>query len=127
MRETFLDPVTGEGWLEGQTYTRVKLADTLETLAEAGDEGADMFYNGTIGDMLVSDLQNVGGIITREDMARYQPVWQTPISVQLGDNMTLVTVPPPGSGAVLAAILNIMQVIIQWSCNYPLLNAVLLD
>ena len=28
----------------------------------------------------------------------------------LASNLTLVTVPPPGSGAVLAAILNIMQV-----------------
>ena len=28
----------------------------------------------------------------------------------LASNLTLLTVPPPGSGAVLAAILNIMQV-----------------
>ena len=110
-RRTFIDPDTGVGWREGQLYTRTDLADTLEMLAEVGDEGDQLFYNGTIGQMLVEDLQDLGGIITLEDMSSYQVEWQEPVSVLLNSTkMTLLSVPPPGSGSVLAAILNIMQV-----------------
>ena len=80
-------------------------------LAEAGDEGDQLFYNGTIGQMLVDDLRDLGGVITMEDMSSYRVEWQEPIRVLLNSTkMTLLSVPPPGSGAVLAAILNIMQV-----------------
>jgi len=109
-RRTFIDPDTGEGWREGQVYTRRDLADTLQMLAEAGDEGDKLFYNGTIGQMLVDDLRDLGGVITMEDMSSYRVEWQEPIRVLLNSTkMTLLSVPPPGSGAVLAAILNIMQ------------------
>ena len=92
-------------------YTRRDLADTLQMLAEAGDEGDKLFYNGSIGQMLVDDLRDLGGVITMEDMSSYRVEWQEPIRVLLNSTkMTLLSVPPPGSGAVLAAILNIMQV-----------------
>ena len=109
MRKVFLDPSTGEGWKEGDHYTRVKLADTLEMLAEAGDDGDDVFYNGTIAEMLIYDLQERGGILTLEDLASYHPQLQPPLNISLASNLTLLTQPPPGSGAVLAAILNIMS------------------
>lgn len=41
MREIFLDPATGEPWLEGEVYTRPDLADTLDILATAGDRGEE--------------------------------------------------------------------------------------
>ena len=76
----------------------------------------------------VGDLADLGGRITEEDLRGYRVQWQQPLKVTpiitpwipytwyrvqvdlLASNLTLVTVPPPGSGAVLAAILNIMQV-----------------
>ena len=70
MREVFLDPETGEPWLEGDVYTRPQLADTLQRLAEAGDRGEENlgFYTGEVGERLVEDLRELGGIITMEDM-----------------------------------------------------------
>ena len=44
----------GAGWREGQSYTRPALAATLERLAEAGDRGAELFYNGSLGRELVT-------------------------------------------------------------------------
>ena len=114
LREVFIDPLTGEGWKEGQTYTRTALADTLEALADAGDEGDELFYNGSIAANLVSDLSKHGGIISLADLGSYQPQWLDPISVNITtSNLTLYSIPPPGSGAVLAAILNIME-------NFPI-------
>ena len=114
LREVFIDPLTGEGWKEGQTYTRTDLADTLEALADAGDEGDELFYNGSIAASLVSDLHKHGGIISLSDLGSYQPQWLDPIIVNITtSNLTLYSIPPPGSGAVLAAILNIME-------NFPI-------
>ena len=111
MSSVFLDPATGEGWLEGQTYTRLQLAQTLDTLAEAGPDGDKLFYNGELGNDLVRDLTERGGILTMQDLNYYRAKWSDPLVVPLANsNLTLLTVPPPGSGAVLAAILNIVQV-----------------
>ncbi len=56
VKETFTDPATGRGWVEGQVYRRPALADTLEQLAEAGDGLADLFYRGAIGRQLVAEV-----------------------------------------------------------------------
>ena len=45
-----------------------------------------------------------------EDMREYEARWETPVSVHLESlAATLYSVPPPGSGAVLAFILNILD------------------
>ena len=44
LAETYTDPETGRSWSEGQLHTRPRLAATLESLALAGEEGAQLFY-----------------------------------------------------------------------------------
>ena len=68
MIRVFIDPATGEVWKEGQTYKRPVLADTLELLAEAGDDGDELFYNGYLAEQLTEDLQRLGGILSLGDM-----------------------------------------------------------
>ena len=63
-----------------------------------------------MGAGLVSDLKDLGGIITMQDMAEYEARWEDSVSVHLESlGATLYSVPPPGSGAVLASILNILD------------------
>ena len=111
MASVFLNPQTGQGWLEGQNYTRPGLAATLERLATAGPHGDKLFYNGPLGQALVTDLADMGGILTMQDLNYYRAEWIEPLVVKMTrSNLSLVPFPPPGSGAVLAAILNIIQV-----------------
>ena len=58
----------------------------------------------------MSDLKEQGGLLTMEDLAEYEARWEDPVSVHL-DSLasTLYSVPPPGSGAVLGSILNILD------------------
>ena len=58
----------------------------------------------------MSDLREQGGVLTMEDLAEYEARWEKPVSVHL-DSLasTLYSVPPPGSGAVLGSILNILD------------------
>ena len=39
----------------------------------------------------------------------FRVVWDDPVSLQLSGNLKVLTSPPPGSGSVMAAILNIMD------------------
>ena len=66
MASVFLNPQTGQGWLEGENYTRPGLAGTLERLARAGPDGDKLFYNGQLGQALVTDLADRGGILTMQ-------------------------------------------------------------
>ena len=67
-RETFLDPETGNILVEGQTYVRPKLAKTLR---ELGEKGFQIFYNGSLAQTIVGELQSMGGMITLEDFKNY--------------------------------------------------------
>jgi len=112
IKSVFHDPSTGEPWLEGDIYTRPDLAETLLKLAEAGDNGEENlgFYSGKIGEDFVSDLQELGGILTMDDMRDYKVHWSSPVSVHLNSiNATLFSNPPPASGALMAYILNILD------------------
>ena len=112
MKIVFHNPDTGEPWVEGEVYTRPDLADTLEELARAGDRGEKYlgFYRGPVGEQFVEDLQELGGIITEEDLLGYKAEWREAASVDLASlGMTFYSSASPGSGAILAYVLNILD------------------
>lgn len=53
---------------QGDVYIMSKLGQTLRTVA---DEGANALYAGRLTSEFVADIQNVGGVITAEDLANY--------------------------------------------------------
>lgn len=65
----FINPATGEVWEENDTMKRLKLADTLEVIA---DKGAMVFYEGEIGKQVVKDVRDKGGILTEQDLKEYR-------------------------------------------------------
>jgi len=90
----------------GDRLTQHELADTLRRIAR---EGKDDFYRGRTADLLLAEMRRGGGIITRDDLARYEAVWRDPIVFSYRRH-TVVTMPPPSSGgATLAEILNILE------------------
>ncbi len=91
---------------EGDTLRQPDLARTLALIA---DSGAPAFYQGSIADLIVAEMQRSGGIVTRADLAGYTPVWREPIQTTYR-GWQLVSMPPPSSGGVtLAEMLNILE------------------
>ncbi|XP_055389785.1 glutathione hydrolase 1 proenzyme-like [Condylostylus longicornis] len=105
-REIFINEATGDVWKEGDIMKRLRLADTLEEIAEKG-EGA--IYGGEIGKMLVEDIESRGGIIQEKDLLDYSVRWEKPVKVAIDEQHTLYTVSVPGSGIILTFILNLIQ------------------
>ncbi|XP_068679087.1 glutathione hydrolase 1 proenzyme-like [Montipora foliosa] len=82
-----------------------KLARTLEIIRD----DPDSFYNGSLAEDIVKDIQDGGGIILLEDLKNYKTEVRTPLSGRIGNGFTWYTDPPPSSGAVLSLILNILK------------------
>lgn len=106
LAEVFINPESNEVWVAGDVIQRPKLAETLELIAEEGED--TLYNNGTLAQLLVNEIQELGGIITMEDFLNYQVRWEDTISTTFSDS-TIHTVPLPGSGSVLIMILNVLN------------------
>ncbi|CAL7949448.1 unnamed protein product [Xylocopa violacea] len=104
LAEILINPVTNTTWKTGDKIRRPQLAKTLKLIAE---KGPGIFYNGSMGDDLVAEIKQFNGIIKKEDLQNYKVKWSKPISTTIGD-LTMYTTPPPGSGAILTFILNVL-------------------
>lgn len=80
----------------GSRFRQPALAATLRLIARGGERA---FYRGSVATTLAADMRANGGNITRADMARYRPVWRTPIVTDFR-GFTLLTMPPSSSGGV---------------------------
>ena len=90
-------------WKEGDTIKYIALANTLERILK---NGRDEFYKGETSKKLAKFIQNNGGIITEEDLAKYEAKWRTPITFSY-DNLKITSMSPPSSGGIcLAQIMN---------------------
>ncbi len=90
----------------GSRLVQPQLAVTLKLIA---DSGSRVFYRGSIADSIAAEMQRSGGLITKEDLARYRPIWRRPIrSVYRG--YTLISMPPSSSGGItITEMLNILE------------------
>ena len=90
----------------GSNFAHPVLARTLRLIA---DSGAAAFYRGSIADSIAVQMKRSGGLITREDLARYRPIWRTPIrSTYRGYG--LIAMPPSSSGGTtVTELLQILE------------------
>ncbi|CAF3967088.1 unnamed protein product, partial [Rotaria sordida] len=107
MREVFVkNSNTNELYGAGDIMKRPKLARTLEIIAE---QGADAFYTGELANKIIKEIQDQGGIITKQDLADYDVDFQEALSIDLNSSLTAYTTHAPTSGPILTFILNILQ------------------
>lgn len=107
LKEVYFNPKTNDVYKEGDLVKREKLAETLEIIRNEGAK--TMYNNGTIARDIVQDIQEAGGIVTIEDLMLYRARWERPISLPLKNGKTLHTLSLPGSGALVAFIMNVLH------------------
>ena len=87
----------------GEIFKQPELAATLRRISQHGP--AD-FYSGETAQLLIGQMQRDGGLVTLDDLARYNSVWREPLVSQWRD-YELISSPPPSSGGF--AIAQLLQ------------------
>ena len=79
-----------------------------ETLREIRDD-PESFYSGELAKKIAADFKNSGGIITEEDLRKYDVgVTENVLKLNL-DKITMLSCPLPSGGPVVTQIMNILQ------------------
>ncbi|MCF6349153.1 MAG: gamma-glutamyltransferase [Flavobacteriaceae bacterium] len=113
-RIIFLDTT----WNASDTIKYPALANTFKRIR---DHGEKEFYTGKTADILVEYIQQLGGIITKEDLAKYEAKWRNPISFSYDGNKIISMSPPSSGGICIAQILKSIEPyeIQQYKHNSP--------
>ncbi len=97
---------TGEGPLPGQKLVQKELAATYRSLAKNGPQE---FYQGETAEKVARGIQEHGGIITKEDLANYSPIWREPLSGIYRGHEVYTIGPPSGGGIQLLQMLQMVE------------------
>ena len=91
---------------ENKKLVQKDLAKTLKLIAQYGRDG---FYLGSVAEKIHTQMKLNGGLITKDDLENYQPVWRTPLKSTYRDT-EIITMGPPSSGGVhVIQMLNILE------------------
>jgi gamma-glutamyltranspeptidase/glutathione hydrolase len=93
-------------WHAGDRLTQPDLARTLRLIA---DEGPDAFYKGKVAALLVAEMKAGGGLITLDDLARYEAIVREPIHGTYRGHDVYAPPPPSSGGICLVQMLNILE------------------
>ncbi len=96
----------GEKFQEGDLFVQKDLARTLELIKKYGRKG---FYEGRTAELIVNQIQKLGGYITLEDLKNYHCVERKPV-IGFYRGYKIISIGPPSSGGVaIIQALNILE------------------
>ena len=101
-------------WKAGDIFYQKDLAETLKRIVEKGRDG---FYLGKTAELIVSEMDNVDGWITLEDLKNYSSKYREPIYGQFNDFKIISMGPPSSGGILLVLMLNMIDEIFKSNAN----------
>ena len=113
-RRPYAYPSTAKAFLKpgnqmyepGEIFKQPDLANTLKRIR---DQGRDGFYRGETAKLVEDFMRANDGLITREDLARYEAVEQAPIHGTYRGYDIYAMAPPSSGGIALVEMLNILE------------------
>jgi gamma-glutamyltranspeptidase/glutathione hydrolase len=89
---------------------RIYLKDLANTYRLIAKKGPEVFYKGEIAEAIEKEMKRSGkGLITREDLAAYQPVLRTPVHGTYRGYEIFSMGPPSSGGTHVIELLNIFE------------------
>jgi len=104
-RKYFFKP-DGSTYKEGDVLVQKDLAKTLRLIAKQGPKA---FYDGHIADLIEKDMKANGGIMTKDDLRRYKPIWRDPVRGTYRGYEIISMGPPSSGGTHIIQMLNILE------------------
>jgi len=96
----------GGSFEPGETFRQPDLARTLERIRDGGRDG---FYAGETARLLAEEMRRNGGLITEEDLARYQPRERAPVRGTYRGFDIISMAPPSSGGIAMVEMLNLLE------------------
>ncbi|MFN7977574.1 MAG: gamma-glutamyltransferase [Vicinamibacterales bacterium] len=90
-------------------YSILRNPNLAKALRLIQAQGKDAFYKGDIAAAIVKKVQGDGGVMTLDDLAKYQPEWVDTVST-IYHGYDVHQLPPPGQGIAALEMLNILEV-----------------
>jgi gamma-glutamyltranspeptidase/glutathione hydrolase len=89
-------------------YSIIRNPNLAKALRLIQAQGKDAFYKGDIAAAIVKKVQGDGGVMTLDDLAKYQPEWVDTVSTNY-HGYDVHQLPPPGQGIAALEMLNILE------------------
>jgi gamma-glutamyltranspeptidase / glutathione hydrolase len=102
-REAFL--LDDQAPKAGEVIALPNLGQTMERIAE---EGADVLYEGPIGEAIVEEIRERGGLMTTDDLANFEPEFIDPVSTTYA-GAEIYELGPNNQGLIALEALNIAE------------------
>jgi gamma-glutamyltranspeptidase/glutathione hydrolase len=93
-------------FLPGARLVRRELAATLRAV---GRNGPDAFYRGPLADRIAAAVRARGGVLSREDLARYEVRERAPLEGRYRGRRVVSFPPPSAGGAIAIALLQALE------------------
>ncbi len=110
--KTAIIKISGNQTLLAQNYKvgdTIKYAALAQTLSRIMKNGMEEFYKGETAKKMVDFIQKRGGIISMEDLSKYEAKWRTPIVFKYKDLKVISMAPPSSGGITLQQILRMVE------------------
>ena len=110
--KTAIIKISGNQTLLAQNYKvgdTIKYAALAHTLSRIMKNGKEEFYKGETAKKMVDFIQKRGGIISMEDLSKYEAKWRTPIVFKYKDLKVISMAPPSSGGITLQQILRMVE------------------
>jgi gamma-glutamyltranspeptidase/glutathione hydrolase len=89
----------------GEQMCLPRLGESLQRIAE---DGADVVYEGDIGEAIVEEVQSKGGFLSLADLAAFEPEFVDPIATTYRD-ADIYELPPSNQGLIALEALTIAE------------------
>ena len=105
------------GWESGDMFKQEDLARTLKRIAKKGRDG---FYKGKTADLIVAEMETVGGWITHTDLENYESKYRDPVQGSFKGYDVISMGPPSSGGVLLVHMLNMVNEIQNRTTDIPI-------
>ncbi len=89
--------------------SRLVRGDLARTLRAIGRGGADAFYAGPLAEQIVAAVRARGGVLSKEDLARYAVRDRAPLEGRYRGRRVVSFPPPSAGGALVIALLQALE------------------
>ena len=83
-------------WKENDVLIQDDLGNTLSRIKTDKRKG---FYSGITSELILNEMINGGGIITKDDLENYSSIWREPV-IGYYKNHKIISMGPPSSGGI---------------------------